>query len=112
MAASGQTNDDGDCCAIGVVCKARGVDVSKIDYEDTQPVGDAVGIARAMAAEIEFENDDDFGFSDETPAQRWERMRKWVSRQLETGHARTTERKDWRKSDAQPMDSNPAHQWK
>ncbi len=75
-------NEDGDCCAIGVVCKARGIDVSSIDYEDAQSVGDAVGIARAMAAEIEFENDQDFWRTNETPEQRWKRMRRWVSDQL------------------------------
>lgn len=75
-------NENGSCCTIGVVCKSRGIDVSTVDYEDTQAVGDAVGIARAMAAEIEFENDQDFWHSDETPADRWKRMRKWVDDQL------------------------------
>lgn len=45
-------NDDGDCCAIGVVCKSRGIDVSKIDCEEPEQVGNAVGIARQLAAEI------------------------------------------------------------
>lgn len=73
-------DDDGGCCAIGTVCKSRGIDVSKIDYEDPEQVGAAVGIAHQMASEIEFENDE--GAWDETPEQRWHRMRKWVSRNM------------------------------
>jgi len=72
-------NDDGDCCAIGVVCKARGIDVSTIDHEVPEQVGAAVGIARQMAAEIEYENDD---WLTETPEKRWVRMRKWVDSQI------------------------------
>lgn len=75
-------NAEGDCCTIGVLCKSRGLDVGKIDYSDPESVGDAVGIARCLAAEIEFENDGDFWFSNETPEQRWERMRRWVDRNL------------------------------
>ena len=47
-------DDDGQCCAIGVVCKARGIDVSRIDYYDREEVGEAVNIAGPMAAEIEY----------------------------------------------------------
>ena len=74
---------EGDCCTIGVVCKARELDVSAVDHEDPQAVGDLVGIARSMAAEIEFENDDDWHLAKaETPEQRWIRMRKWVDDHL------------------------------
>ncbi len=70
---------DGQCCTIGVVCKARGIDTLKIDHEDPHSVGDAVGISRVMAAEIAYENDDDFAWrNEETPEHRWQRMRKWV----------------------------------
>ncbi len=75
-------NSEGKCCAIGVVCKSRGLDVSSVDYEDSEAVGNMVGIAQTMAAEIEFINDDDFAWKEETPHQRWERVRKWISRQL------------------------------
>jgi hypothetical protein len=96
-------NEDGDCCTVGVVCKARSIDVSKIDYDDPESVGRAVGIAHQMAAEIEYENDEGGGRFEqvdvpekkgqfhpgwewrevqETPAERWVRMRKWVSEHL------------------------------
>lgn len=74
-------NDEGDCCAIGVVCKARGLDVSKTDPEEPEQVAGLVGIARPMAAEIEFENDEGT-WGSETPEARWKRMRKWVEAQL------------------------------
>jgi len=73
---------EGRCCTIGVVCKARGIDVGTITDEDPQQVGNAVGIARSMAAEISFENDDHEWWAyrnvNETPSSRWIRMRQWV----------------------------------
>lgn len=68
-------------CAIGAVCKARGTDVSKVDYEDPDSVARAIGVARCMAAEIAYENDE-AGSSLETPEARWQRMRKWVNDNL------------------------------
>lgn len=85
LIASELVNDKGECCTIGVVCKSRGIDVSKIDYEDARQVGEAVGIARPLAAEIEYENDENgwrYGRGQETPAERWQRMRKWVEKNI------------------------------
>lgn len=73
-------NEEGDCCAIGVVCKARGIDVSTIDYEEPEQVGAAVDIAKCMAAEIEYMNDE--WSPSESPQRRWERMRNWVNSQI------------------------------
>jgi len=70
-------NEYGDCCAIGVVCKHRGMNVKNIDYDDPYSVGKAVNVSTTMAAEIEFMNDE-WGSGQETHAQRWSRMRKWV----------------------------------
>lgn len=74
-------NEHGEVCAIGSVCKARGIDVSKIDESEPLDVAKAVGIARSMAAEIAFENDEN-GRRDELPAERWKRIRKWVDENL------------------------------
>jgi len=72
-------DESGLCCAIGVVCKSRGIDVESIDHNDPHEVADAVGIARSLAAEIAFENDDEYCMSiGESPAARWQRMRVWV----------------------------------
>ncbi len=74
---------EGACCTMGVICKARGLDVSKIDYTDQELVGHTLGISSNMAREIAFENDDDFHYvRNETPAARWVRMRKWVADKL------------------------------
>lgn len=73
-------DSDGCCCTIGVVCKARGIDVGNLDYEVPEYVGEAVGIARCLAAEIAYMNDEWAPI--ETPEQRWTRMRKWVSDNL------------------------------
>ena len=82
-------DEEGACCAIGVVCKARGIDVTVIDYDEPEQVGEAVGIARAMAAEIEYENDECGPWGGgETPSQRWQRIRKWVGEQIKTPEAK------------------------
>lgn len=71
-------NEDGEVCAIGVVCKSRGLDVSDVDVEEPAMVGQKVGIARSMAAEISYENDEGAWRTNEDPSQRWIRIRKWV----------------------------------
>jgi hypothetical protein len=73
---------DKSVCAIGSVALARGLNVAELDVTDRDSVGKTFGIAPALAAEIAFENDDDFGYGDRTPAERWTRMRKWVSANL------------------------------
>jgi hypothetical protein len=66
---------DGEVCALGSVGKARGIDQAGIDPYDRRQVAQVFGIAEAMAAEIAFENDEDWR---ETPEQRWARMRAWI----------------------------------
>ena len=87
-------NAEGHCCAIGVVCGSRGLEVAKVDCDDPWQVGGLVGIARSMAAEISYENDECGHFVkssdgrwswDETPEHRWTRMRKWVERNIVDG---------------------------
>lgn len=76
--------DSEHVCAIGSVALARQMDVSKLDVTDGELVGQTFGIAKCLANEIAFENDDDFGRrrGKETPAERWQRMRKWVDEQI------------------------------
>jgi hypothetical protein len=71
--------EDGSVCAIGAVCKARGLDTSKIDPYESECVAQSVGIATCMAAEIAYENDSCWK---ESPAERWQRMRNWAAEQL------------------------------
>ena len=75
---------EGDAvCALGAVGKARGVAMDGIDPEDRERVARAFGIAEALAAEIVFENDQDFYYSKETPEERFARMRRWIEGQIE-----------------------------
>lgn len=75
-------SEDGSVCAIGSICKARGLDISEVDVYEADQVGALVNISKSLAAEIEYENDEGAYRSDETPGQRWIRMRKWVQDQL------------------------------
>lgn len=70
---------DGRCCALGALGLARGIDMSGIDPHDGGRMADAFGLAEAMIREIEFENDYEFWYGKETPAQRWTRIRAWIA---------------------------------
>lgn len=75
---------DGCVCAIGAVGKHRGTDMSKIDYSDAGAVGNEFGISRAMAAEIEYVNDEEGPYgSVETDEARFVRVRAWVSAHIQ-----------------------------
>lgn len=82
-------DEAGGVCAIGAVCKARAMDVSGIDESDPEEVAAAVGISRAMASEIAYQNDecDPFVWNGnvrvhETADQRYVRVRAWVEKQI------------------------------
>jgi hypothetical protein len=79
---AGDLQDGDKVCAIGAVGRARGIDMTNLDPEDSSTVAAKFGIASAMARELVFENDDDLGFRTETPAQRFERMRRWVADEI------------------------------
>ena len=73
-------DERGNCCAIGVICKKRGLDVSGVDVTDRDKVGALVGIGAPMAAEIEYVNDEDI---EDDPAERWRVVRRWVDMHIE-----------------------------
>lgn len=84
----GELEQEGAVCAIGAVGKARGVDMSGIDVEDREAVAKLFGIAPALAAEIVYMNDE--ASYNETPEQRFSRMRAWIEGELFDGrHARS-----------------------
>jgi hypothetical protein len=72
-------------CALGAVGRARGVDMARLDPQDANQIGEAFGIARSLAAEIVWVNDEASTVWRETPAQRWSRVRDWVAAQIKSG---------------------------
>lgn len=72
---------DGQVCAIGALGKARSVDMSKIEPDCLEQVAPAFDIAECLAREVVYMNDE-WGDSDETPQDRWTRMRSWVAKQI------------------------------
>ena len=73
--------ETGEVCALGAVAIARGMDVSDVDPDEPEEVAAAFGIPHALAAEVEYENDECYG-PREDAARRWERMRRWVGEQI------------------------------
>ena len=67
---------DGAVCALGAVGKARGIDMTGIDPEDSGQVSAAFRISNAIAVEIEFMNDECFSLA--TEKERFSRMRSWA----------------------------------
>ena len=65
----------------GQVCALGALDPDA-PYEDAEDLARHFGIARALAAEIVYENDEFPLWRSETPEQRWERMRDWVAKQI------------------------------
>src|ERR1700722_4411379 len=79
---AGDLIKDGEVCALGAVGKARNIDMSGIDMEDSEvreEVGYMFGIAPALAAEIMDLNDERYYGS---PEARFEKIRAWVSTQI------------------------------
>ena len=72
---------NGQYCALGVVGEKRGICLDDIDPEDADTIGEQFDIAVPLAQEIVFQNDEAV-FFDETPEERWKRMRKWVDEQI------------------------------
>ncbi len=79
LIANSLAENDGAVCALGSVCRARGVDLSSIDPESGDGIAGILGIPEPLAKEIMFLNDD---YSTEAPEARWARMKKWAEDHL------------------------------
>jgi hypothetical protein len=77
---AGELEKGGAVCALGAVGKARGLEMDDLDPEDSARVASVFGIADALAREIVFLNDE--GAWEETPAQRFNRMREWLKAEI------------------------------
>ena len=74
-------DEEGDHCALGVVGAQRGIYLESLDPDDPEEVAAAFDIARQLAAEIAFINDE-AGHWKESPQQRWLRVRSWAMGQI------------------------------
>jgi hypothetical protein len=81
--------EEGDVCALGSVARVKGVEVPKGDFGDddgmsinAHALGRKLNIAECLVREIMFENDElgsYYAGRDETPEDRFIRMRAWVA---------------------------------
>jgi hypothetical protein len=67
---------EGQVCALGALGKARGIDMKTVDPEDTERVASVFDVADQLAREIVYMNDE--AYYAETPAERYERMKRWA----------------------------------
>ena len=84
---------DGQFCALGALGRARGLDMAKLDTWNCGQMAKAFGIAKALAAEVMYENDegiDVYARIDckieglDVAAERWRHMRAWALENLKT----------------------------
>lgn len=69
----------GEVCAVGAVGRARGVDMSRIDPEDNDTIAKTFGVARALACEVMYLNDEYYYSS---PEERYVNLRRWVDKNI------------------------------
>lgn len=86
---TGELEENGEVCTLGVITRARGIDTSKLKFGERNEYGEGedddfviaqlvedLDISAPMVREIMYENDD--YWLAETPEKRWQRMRRWV----------------------------------
>lgn len=76
--------EDGCFCALGALGRKRGCDMKDIDPDDIETCADTFDIAEALAREVVWENDE-AGVYNETPEQRFVRVREWVVSNIKGG---------------------------
>lgn len=91
LIASELQTEEGAVCALGALARHKGLPVSDDDTYDHDALGEKFDIARQLAAEVMFENDEarswmyvDGKERPETPGERWARVRKWAVEQVKS----------------------------
>jgi hypothetical protein len=87
-----ELEQESSVCAIGAAGRLRGVDMSGLDPDDPETVAGRFDVADCLAREIVWMNDecgythewlpDQRQWREETPEERFRRMRKWVRSQI------------------------------
>lgn len=85
--ADGSFHDSGGCyCTLGVLGAQRGIDLKEMeraaDYGQYETIGEAFGSPRSLVQEIMWMNDEGNYVRSETPAERWQRMRDWLDKNI------------------------------
>jgi len=80
---SGSLELRGQHCALGALGVQMGLPLKDLTEKEVEDVAPAFDIAVALAREVVYENDEG-GWYSETPAERWQRMRRWAASQLVT----------------------------
>ena len=94
-------DEDGCMCSLGVVADARGLDMADVKFDcdpdgwDGPTIGhkafaERFDVASQLTKEIMFENDEGHWDYNETPEQRWSRMRRWAIEHIATPSAPET----------------------
>lgn len=78
---AGDFERDGEYCALGALGHMKHMDLSTVDPEEPEEVAAAFDIATPLAQEVVFMNDE-AGFYNETPEQRYSRMREWLVKHI------------------------------
>jgi hypothetical protein len=77
---------EGEVCTLGALAKARGADLEPDDTYDYGKLSDTFNIAEQLAQETMWINDEGapprWPRVDETPEERWTRVRKWAASQI------------------------------
>ena len=76
-------SEDGECCALGAVAISRKIDVASVDESEPEEVAAALGIRSMLAQEVAYWNDE--YRRNDTPEDRWQRMRTWVCSNIASG---------------------------
>lgn len=71
-----ELRESGEVCTLGAVLISKGADPDIYDPEDHDRLGVVLDVPACLIQE--FENENDEGGWNETPEQRWERMRRWI----------------------------------
>lgn len=75
--------EDGEVCTLGAMRKVKGVPLEPLRESDWDALGEAFDVAPMLTQEVMYYNDDDFGLHpNETPQERWKRMRQWAAGQI------------------------------
>ena len=77
---AGELEYNGNVCALGAVCRKRGLDLRYSGSLGNANLASFFNIACALVREIEYMNDEWLGGV--TPEQRWQKMRAWAVENL------------------------------